>query len=125
MSSCNWRILSASSAGADFFVNLVGRPAPEQARLPEPHQRPAELRLEHDDDGQRRNLKELIEQEFDARQIELGPEDLDHDEQADQDEGDALEQSRAARAAKESDDPVDDQPDQEHLDGDAPPSQFG
>ena len=33
--------------------------------------------LEHDDDGQRRNLKELIEQEFDARQIKLGPEDLD------------------------------------------------
>src|SRR5665213_527714 len=83
----------ALDQGANFFVDLVGCPTAKQASLAEPHQCPTKLRLEHDNDRKRSKLKEFIKEESDARQIKLRTQQTNHDEQADQDERDALEEA--------------------------------
>ena len=79
------------------------------------------LRLKHDEHRKGRVAHKLAIEKVDAIQVKPCGDDFDDQIQDDQDDADALEQSRSARAAQESNDPIDHEPDQQPLGQQHPP----
>src|SRR6266850_3440257 len=107
--------------GFDIFIEL-DRETAEEASLAKAHEGAANLRLEDDDGRKGGEEEEFAIEKIDPLQMQLGADQSDDEVEDDEEEARALDHALAAGAAEEAHDGVDEEADDEQLDGDLPPA---